>query len=136
MKNEVYVLKVLNEKIRNREKLPCISDFAKELKMPYSTLACILIRLNNQEKIVYKRGKILSVKVVDIKGNNIIKKVEQHENKYSVNELKEKYDNCVKEVVCDYIKNIDSSAFNKETLNNILTNVTTITDKIKEKMFK
>lgn len=63
MRNELYVLKALNEKVRNGEKLPCISDFAKELNMAYPTLAGVLIRLNKQEKIVYKNGKILSVKM-------------------------------------------------------------------------
>lgn len=136
MKNDSLVLKYLSDKVRNNEKLPCLEDMAKDLGFNYFTLAGVLKRLNEQEKIVYKRGKVSSVRVVDIKGHNVIKKVEQHESKYTFNELKEKYDNCVKDVICEFIKNVDSSAFNKETLNNILTNVTTITDKIKERMFK
>ena len=136
MKNETLVLRYLSEKVRNNEKLPCLEDMAKDLRFNYFTLAGTLRRLSEQEKIVYKRGKVISVRVVDIKGNNVVKKVEQHECKYTINELKEKYDDCVKEVICEFIKNVDSSAFNKESLNNILTNVTNITDKIKERMFK
>lgn len=135
-KTQLIIMNYLVRKVANGGKIPSLHDMARELGINYFTLSDNLIKLNKLGKINYKGGKILNVYTETHKGNMEYRKVEQHKNKYSVKELEEKYDKCVKEIVCEYINAIDPSSFTNDNLNNVLSNITSITNKLREKLFK
>lgn len=70
--------------------------------------------------------------------NYLANKVKNGEKLPSLSDLsKELNINYVtKEIVCEYIKNIDASSFTNENINKTLTSITLITNKIKDKLFK
>lgn len=133
---QVKVMNYLTNKVKNGEKLPSLSDLSKELNINYATLSDNLIKLRKMNKISYKSGKILNVYLENYKGNVVPQAVQQHKNKYSIKELEEKYDKIVKEIVCEYIRDIDASSFTNDNINKVLTSITLITNKIKNKLFK
>ena len=126
----------LTDKVRNNETIPSLREVAKDIDVNYSTMCGVLQQLNKQGKIVYKCGKIKRVLTENIKGENIQKAVEQHKNKYTISELEEKYNKIVKDIICECINNIDASSFTNDNINNVLTNITLITNKVKDRLFK
>lgn len=135
-RTQVKILLFLQSKARKGEKISSLQDLSSELNINYYTLSDNLIKLNKLGKINYKGGKILNVYTETHKGNMEYRKIEQHKNKYSMKELEDKFDECVKEIICDYIKSIDASSFNNVNLNNVISNITNITDTLKEKLLK
>ena len=135
-KTQLIIMNYLVRKVANGGKIPSLQDMAKELGINYNTLCDNLLKLNAKGKIKYRWGKIINVYTETHKGNVEYCKVEQYKTKYSMKELEEKYDKCVKEIVCDYIKAIDPSSFTNDTINNTLNSITTITNTLKEKLFK
>ena len=135
-RTQVKILLFLQSKARKGEKIPSLQDLSSELNINYYTLSDNLIKLNKLGKINYKGGKILNVYTETHKGNMEYCKIEQHKNKYSVKELEDKFDKCVKEIVCDYIKAIDPSSFTNDTINNTINNITNITNTLRDKLFK
>lgn len=135
-RTQVKILLYLQAKARKGEIMPSLPDLAKELNVNYSTLSDNLGKLRKMGKINYKCGKILNVYAETPKGNIEFKPVEQHKTKYGVKELEEKYDKCVKEIVCEYINKIDASSFTNENINKIVNGITTLTNNLKERLFK
>jgi DNA-binding transcriptional regulator YhcF (GntR family) len=133
---QLKIMNYLTSKVQNGEKISSLQDLADELGINYFTLSDNMIKLNKLGKVNYKSGKILNVYTETYKGNVEYRKIEQHKNKYSIRELEEKYDKCVKEIVCEYINAIDPSSFTNDNLNKVLSNITNITNKLKEKLFK
>lgn len=134
--NQIKIMNYLINKVKNGEKLPCLDDMSKDLEIKYCTLSDNLIKLRKMGKIDYKCGRVLRVIMEDFKGVVSPKVVEQHKNKYTIGEFEDKYNQAVKDLVCDYVKSIDANAFGDlNNINKIMGNITFITNKLKEKLF-
>lgn len=116
--------------------IPSLQDLADDLGMNYYTLSDNLIKLRKLGKIEYKSGHILGVYTENVKGVVAPSKTQQHKNKYSMNEIEDKFDECVKKIVLDYIKGIDKKEFTNNNINNTISSITSITNKLKEELFK
>lgn len=135
-KTQVKILVYLQGKARKGEKIPSLQDLADTLNINYYTLSDNLIKLRKLGKIEYKGGKIINVYTENCKGMIVPTKTQQHKNKYSVKELEEKYDKCVKEIICEYISKIDASLFTSDAFSKDVSSITNITNNLKSKLFK
>lgn len=150
-KERVYAY--LCELAKENKPIPCLSDMHKDFTdMHVSNLMDILKVLDEEDKIIYKRGQVLAVNYRDVKSNTgkTLKYVKQGQLEIPVQEeqkeIKEEvvsdisldiqtqnYDKAVKELIADYILNADITT--REEIMAYIDALLKITNKLKEKLF-
>lgn len=124
-------------KVKNNETIPNLTQMGIELAISRQTLSACLIRLANKGKIKYRKGQVLMVQIpqANAQFERTFKTVKQEE-KMSTSELKQRYDEIVKEIITNFIKAIPSEELNAESIMQYSTSILNITNNIKEKLFK
>ena len=160
-KQEVY--NYLCELVKNNQDIPCLTEMHKdrfENDMHITTLMEVLKQLDKEDKIIYRRGKIMAVYVKDLtkekdtgKTLKYVKQEEPVEEEIMeepevieepeeieeptecVMEItdSEKFDKAVKELVVDYLNNADITT--REEVVSYVDALYKITDKLKDKLY-
>jgi len=139
-KMEVY--SYLVELVNDNKKLPNLTNISMRLGFSISTMQNVLKQLDKENKVIYRKGKILMVNIPSVKSTTgkETKYVKQEEKATkTVNTVKrscskEKYDLAVKKVISEYI--INSNVTTRDDIVSYIDAIVSITDKVKNKLFE
>lgn len=126
----------LVEKAKNNEPIPNANRISTELGLGSSTVFYALQSLAKKNKIKYSNGKVLMVLTpqANAQFERTFKTV-KHEVKVSPSDLKEKYDEVVKEIITNFIKEIPSEELTTERITQCSNSILNISNNIKNKLF-
>ena len=150
--------------VKEGHTIPPMKELMKELKELYGITDCqgnickLLQELDQEDKIIYKNGKVLAVNLKDVKSDTgktlkyvkqeepveeeIMEEPEEIEEPELIEEPtecvmeitdSEKFDKAVKELVVDYLNNADITT--REEVVSYVDALYKITDKLKEKLY-
>jgi len=162
-KQEVY--NYLCELAKNNQDIPCLTEMHKnrfENDMHITTLMEILKQLDIEDKIIYRKGKVMAVYVKDLSKekengktlvnvstqekidlDNVVEeepieeteeeRVEENMSDLQLETQIQNYDKAVKELIADYIMNADITT--RDEIVEYVDAILKITDKLKTKLF-
>ena len=107
-------------------------DISSDLDIPYSSLRDTFLILQSQKKLSYSRGKVTLLKIAEGTIEKDTFKQVQTQGKLTYNEFLEKYDNAVKDIISDLIRN--STANSKDEFIKYIESITNITDTLRNKL--
>lgn len=113
-------------------KIPNLTGLSKIINnMHITTLMDILKTLDKEHKIIYHKGKILTVNITELKAETPEPVEEEKDKKTS---LETKFDLAVKDVIAEYITNANITT--RDEIIGYVDAIVKITDKVKNKIFK
>lgn len=132
--NNKRIYDYLVEKTLNGEEIPMLTNLAKTLDMNMKTASSAMIRLDMSGKIKYNHGKVLWVKIPKASANREREiKTTKQQKLFSKEEMKEKYEQAVTELLTQIIATSKNMASDERV--KLMSSILNITDNLENKLF-
>lgn len=132
--NNKRIYDYLVERTINGEEIPPLTKLAETLDINMKTASSAMIRLDMSGKIKYNHGKVLWVKIPKASANREREiKTTKQQKLFSKEEMKEKYEQAVTELLTQIIATSRNMASDERV--KLMSSILNITDNLENKLF-